>query len=71
MKVTVKVLSITSLVAAAFWYAGSGDAGEPVALFPNKLSGKAFHNLAEAVRTAVETRNTELQPTKKVEITTR
>ena len=49
----------------------SGDAGEPVALFPDKLSGKAFLNLAEAVRTAVETRNAELQPTKKVEITTR
>ncbi len=47
----------------------SGDAGEPVALDPNKLSGKAFHNLASAVRKAVDARNAELEPTKKVEIT--
>ncbi|MEN8156324.1 MAG: Mrp/NBP35 family ATP-binding protein [Bacteroidota bacterium] len=49
----------------------SGDTGEPVALDPEKLTGRAFHNLAEAVQKAVETRNSELEPTKKVEITTR
>lgn len=49
----------------------SGDAGEPVALLPNTMSGKAFHNLAEKVREAVSTRNSGQQPTKKVEITTR
>ncbi|MFH0757835.1 MAG: Mrp/NBP35 family ATP-binding protein [Bacteroidota bacterium] len=49
----------------------SGDTGEPVALFPDKPSGKAFHVLAEAVRKAVDIRNSELQPTRKVEITTK
>jgi len=46
----------------------SGDAGEPVALYPEKASGKAFHDLAEAVRRAVEKRNKEMEPTRKVEI---
>ena len=49
----------------------SGDTGEPVALDPEKLTGKAFHDLADAVRQAVDTRNSELEPTQKVEITTR
>ncbi|MCK5135369.1 MAG: Mrp/NBP35 family ATP-binding protein [Bacteroidales bacterium] len=49
----------------------SGDAGEPVALFPNKPSGEAFHNLAQMVRKAIETRNIEMEPTRKVEITTK
>jgi ATP-binding protein involved in chromosome partitioning len=49
----------------------SGDNGEPVALFPNKTIGKAFHVLADAVRRSIEARNNEQQPTKKVEITTR
>ncbi len=49
----------------------SGDSGEPVALFPEKASGQAFHLLAEEVRKAVDDRNARLQPTKKVEITTR
>lgn len=49
----------------------SGDNGEPVALHPGKPSGKAFHKLAEEVRKAIDARNAELQPTKKVEITTR
>ncbi len=49
----------------------SGDTGEPVALDPEKLTGRAFHKLAQAVQQAVETRNSELDPTKKVEITTR
>ncbi len=49
----------------------SGDTGEPVALFPDRPSGKAFHDLAEAVRKAVDTRNSKLQPTRKVEITSK
>lgn len=49
----------------------SGDAGEPVALYPNKMSGKAFLKLAEAVRSAVDQRNASKDPTQKVEITTR
>jgi ATP-binding protein involved in chromosome partitioning len=49
----------------------SGDSGEPVALFPEKESGKAFHHLAQAVRSAVEKRNASFQPTQKVNITTR
>jgi ATP-binding protein involved in chromosome partitioning len=47
----------------------SGDAGEPVAMHPDQASGKTFHDLAEAVIRAVETRNSEIDPTKKVEIT--
>ena len=48
----------------------SGDAGKPVALEPGKMSGKAFHDLAVSVIRAVEKRNAEQQPSKKVEITT-
>lgn len=47
----------------------SGDAGEPIAMFPEKASGKTFHELAEAVDKAMESRNKELDPTRKVEIT--
>ena len=46
----------------------SGDTGEPVALFPNKQEGKAFHNLAQEVQQAVERRNKEQEPTLKVEV---
>lgn len=49
----------------------SGDSGEPVALFPQKAPGKAFHNLAQAVGKAVEKRNIEMEPTRKVEIMTK
>lgn len=49
----------------------SGDAGEPVAVNAEGLSGKTFHDLANAVNTAVEERNAELDPTKKVEITSK
>lgn len=49
----------------------SGDTGEPVALFPDNPSGEAFHNLAQSVEKAVQTRNIEMAPTKKVEITTK
>ena len=46
----------------------SGDSGEPVALYPDHPAGKEFWLLAESVRKAVDQRNRELQPTKKVEI---
>lgn len=49
----------------------SGDTGEPVALFPDQTAGKAFHDLAQSVKQAVEKRNKEKAPTKKVNITTR
>ena len=49
----------------------SGDAGEPVALFKENPSGDAFHQLARSVERAIATRNTEMEPTKKVEITTK
>ena len=49
----------------------SGDSGEPVALRPDKISGQAFHLLAGEVKKAVEQRNARLEPTRKVEITTR
>ncbi len=47
----------------------SGDAGEPVAMFPEKPGGKNFLDLADAVEKAVESRNKDIEPTKKVEIT--
>ena len=47
----------------------SGDSGEPVALFPEKTAGEAFLRLATSVEEAVNKRNNELEPTKKVEIT--
>ncbi len=47
----------------------SGDAGEPVALFPDNYAGKVFHDLAQKINMALETRNIEMEPTKKVEIT--
>ncbi|MGW8317424.1 MAG: Mrp/NBP35 family ATP-binding protein [Bacteroidales bacterium] len=46
----------------------SGDSGEPVAIDADGPAGKAFHQLAGAVREAVEKRNRNLEPTKKVEI---
>ncbi len=49
----------------------SGDAGEPVALIKENPSGSAFYLLALAVGEAIETRNMEIEPTKKVEITTK
>ncbi|PID93368.1 MAG: sodium:proton antiporter [Bacteroidetes bacterium] len=47
----------------------SGDKGKPVALNPDQVSGAAFHALATALRQAVEQRNRDLGPTKRVEIT--
>ncbi|MEJ5265748.1 MAG: Mrp/NBP35 family ATP-binding protein [Bacteroidales bacterium] len=49
----------------------SGDNGQPVAMNPFTLEGKAFANLAENVVAEVEKRNQQLPPTKKVEITHR
>lgn len=49
----------------------SGDNGQPVAMNPFTLEGKAFANLAENVVTEIEKRNQQLPPTKKVEITHR
>jgi ATP-binding protein involved in chromosome partitioning len=46
----------------------SGDSGEPVALHPDHPAGKEFWTLASSVKQAVEQRNRELEPTKKVEI---
>jgi ATP-binding protein involved in chromosome partitioning len=46
----------------------SGDKGEPVALHPKHPAGKEFQLLADAVAEAVEKRNKEQEPTKKVQI---
>ena len=49
----------------------SGDSGAPVALDPEKSPGDAFHLLADTVEEHVRKRNRELEPTKKVEITSK
>lgn len=49
----------------------SGDTGKPVALKTDNASGQAFSLLAKAVEDAVIARNKELDPTTKVEITTK
>ncbi len=49
----------------------SGDSGQPVALSADHPAGAAFHELAQAVENAINTRNKEKEPTKKVEITTK
>jgi ATP-binding protein involved in chromosome partitioning len=46
-----------------------GDSGRPVALSSDEPSGNAFRLLSGAVRKALERRNAEKAPTKKVEIT--
>lgn len=46
-----------------------GDAGEPVALNPESVTGLAFRSLAEAVVKQVDWRNKHLPPTQKVEVT--
>lgn len=46
-----------------------GDAGTPVALDENTITGKAFQDLANNVVEQVDYRNTHLDPTKKVELT--
>ncbi len=46
-----------------------GDAGRPVAMDEDSISGMAFLGLANQVVSELEIRNTTLDPTKKVEIT--
>lgn len=46
-----------------------GDKGEPSALNPDTITGKAFTELAQTVVAAVKERNEKLPPTKVVEIT--
>lgn len=46
-----------------------GDAGKPVALNPNSITGQAFQALAENVVAQIEYRNTHLAPTHRVEVT--
>jgi len=48
----------------------SCDTGDLVALYPDKPTGKVFHSLAQSMETAIEKRNMDLEPTKKVEIKT-
>ena len=46
----------------------SGDAGQPVALDTNTLTGRAFLQLAAAVVRQVDRRNVEMPPTHIVEV---
>ena len=46
-----------------------GDSGKPVALDQNSITGMAFAHLADNVIEAVEKRNSEIDPTQKVEVT--
>jgi ATP-binding protein involved in chromosome partitioning len=48
-----------------------GDSGRPVSLLAEDPSGDAFRLLSEEVKNALERRNSEQAPTKKVEITTK
>lgn len=48
-----------------------GDAGRPIAVDENSITGIAFHHLAEQVVSRVNQRNIEMDPTKKVEIARR
>ena len=45
------------------------DAGKPVALNPNTITGQAFQALAENVVAQIEYRNSHLAPTQRVEVT--
>lgn len=49
----------------------SGDSGKPAALSADKASGMAFTQLSKEVEKALAKRNKELDPTRKVEITTK
>lgn len=49
----------------------SGDSGLPAALDPDTPSGRAFQLLSEEVEKALDKRNEQLEPTRKVEITTK
>ncbi|MFW6389436.1 MAG: P-loop NTPase, partial [Marinilabiliaceae bacterium] len=46
-----------------------GDKGEPSALDPDTITGRAFYELADAVVKAVDERNQNLPPTEVVEVT--
>ena len=46
-----------------------GDAGKPVALDPNTITGQAFQALAENVVAQIDYRNSHLAPTQRVEVT--
>lgn len=48
-----------------------GDLGTPVALNPDSLTGRAFMDLADHVVEQVNIRNATMDPTKRVEVTTR
>ena len=63
-KLGVKLLAQIPLVAGI---AESGDAGEPIAL-ADSVTGMAFTHLAHEVADAVDTRNSTLPPTHKVEL---
>ena len=47
-----------------------GDSGEPVALNPDSITGRAFMELADHVVAQVTLRNATMAPTKRVEVTT-
>jgi len=49
----------------------SGDSGKPAALSSDSQSGHAFHQLSREIEKALTQRNEELEPTQKVEITTK
>lgn len=49
----------------------SGDSGSPASLSSESPSGQAFHMLAQEVEKALNKRNEELEPSRKVEITTK
>ncbi|WP_282918253.1 Mrp/NBP35 family ATP-binding protein [Porphyromonas macacae] len=49
----------------------SGDAGKPVAMNENSITGMAFAHLAQRVVEEVEKRNRNIAPTEKVEVTKR
>ena len=48
----------------------SGDSGEPVALDEEHQAGQAFMQLSREVQKALMKRNADLEPTRKVKITT-
>ncbi len=45
-----------------------GDGGEPISVYVNSITGKAFQSLATALVEQIEIRNKNLEPTKVVEI---
>ena len=49
----------------------SGDSGRPVTLSADTQSGDAFRLLSEELKKALNKRNAEQDPTRKVELTTK